>query len=106
MLTERKADAVNQFVFPGESLTGPFLPSSLAHQHRRVRDKLKLPAAFVVHSLRHTGLTGLGEAGADAFTIMRIAGHNSIAVSQRYVHPSRDSIEVAFERLGTVGFLR
>ena len=35
----------------------PFLASSLAHQHRRVRDKLKLSAEFVGHSLRHTALT-------------------------------------------------
>ena len=100
MLTLRKADAVNHLVFPGESLEIPFLANSLAHQHRKVRDKLKLSAEFVVHSLRHTALTRLGEAGADAFTIMRIAGHSSIAVSQRYVHPSNDAMEVAFERLG------
>lgn len=100
LLSQRKADAVNHLVFPGESLEKPFLASSLAHQHRKVRDKLKLSAEFVVHSLRHTALTRLGEAGADAFTIMRIAGHSSIAVSQRYVHPSNDAMELAFERLG------
>jgi len=44
-------------------------------------------------------LTRLGEAGVDAFTIMRIAGHSSITVSQRYVHPSPESLERAFERL-------
>ena len=44
-------------------------------------------------------LTRLGEAGVDAFTIMRIAGHSSITVSQRYVHPSPEALERAFERL-------
>lgn len=44
-------------------------------------------------------LTRLGEAGVDAFTIMRIAGHSSITVSQRYVHTSPESLERAFERL-------
>jgi integrase len=43
----------------------------------------------VLHSLRHTMLTRLGESGVDAFTIMRIAGHSSITVSQRYIHPPR-----------------
>jgi len=33
-------------------------------------------------------LTRLGESGVDAFTIMRIAGHSSIVVSQRYIHPT------------------
>jgi len=44
-------------------------------------------------------LTRLGESGVDAFTIMRIAGHNSVVVSQRFVHPTPEAIERAFERL-------
>ncbi len=35
----------------------------------------------------------------DAFTIMRIAGHSTIVVSQRYVRPSSEAVENAFERL-------
>ena len=53
---------------------------------------------FVLHSLRHTMLTRLGESGVDAFTIMRIAGHSSIVVSQRYIHPTPEAVERAFER--------
>jgi hypothetical protein len=44
-------------------------------------------------------LTRIGEAGADAFTIMRIAGHSSVTVSQRYVHPTPEGMERAFDRL-------
>ena len=44
-------------------------------------------------------LTRLGEAGVDAFTIMRIAGHSTITVSQKYVHPSNEAMERAYERL-------
>jgi hypothetical protein len=44
-------------------------------------------------------LTRLGEAGVDAFTIMRIAGHSSITVSQRFVHPGAEAVERALERL-------
>ena len=44
-------------------------------------------------------LTRLGEMGVDAFTIMRIAGHSSITVSQRYVHPTPETQERAFDRL-------
>lgn len=64
-----------------------------------VREALKRPGEFVIHSLRHTMLTRLGEDGADAFTIMRIAGHSSVTVSQRYVHPTPEGMERAFERL-------
>ena len=41
----------------------------------------------------------MGEAGADAFGIKRLMGHSSVTVSQRYVHPSPESLERAFERL-------
>jgi|GEM_PF-3217645 len=73
--------------------------STLQHQHQSLRDKLGLDSEFVLHSLRHTMLTRLGEAGVDAFTIKRIAGHSSITVSERYVHPSTDAMERAFARL-------
>lgn len=48
-------------------------------------------------------LTRLGESGVDALTIMRIAGHSSIVVSQRYIHPTPEAVERAFERLQLSG---
>ncbi len=39
----------------------------------------------------------------DAFTITRIAGHSSIAVSQRYIHPTPEAVERTFERLQLSG---
>ena len=56
----------------------------------------------MVHSLRHTFGTRLGESGAEAFTIMKLMGHSTLTVSQRYVHPSPETIETAFERLMTL----
>src|SRR4030095_2151274 len=72
---------------------GPFSVDTLDKMHARVRAGLKLSSEFVLHSLRHTMLTRLGESGADAFTIMRVAGHSTVVVSQRYVHPSPESVE-------------
>ena len=98
ILKARESVATSWWVFPG-AVEGHFLGTSLDHQHAEVRETLKLPKDFVIHSLRHTMLTRLGEAGADAFAIMRIAGHSSVTVSQRYVHPTPESLEHAFERL-------
>jgi integrase len=98
MLAGRSNECKSEWVFPGET-ENAFLGTSLNHQHVKVRRLLGLSEDFVIHSLRHTMLTRLGEAGIDAFTIMRIAGHSSITVSQRYVHPSPESLERAFERL-------
>jgi integrase len=75
--------------------------STVSHQHTKVRRALKLPEDFVVHGLRHTFLTRLGESGCDTFTLMKIAGHSTIGVSARYVHPTPESMERAFDRLET-----
>ena len=100
MLELRRQASASAFVFAVGSKK-PLLPSSLAHLHARVRRRLKLPAEFVLYSLRHTALTRLGENGADAFTIMRIAGHSSVTTSQRYVHPSSETVAFAIVRLDT-----
>ena len=98
MLRARVAGATCAWVFAGK-VEKPYVGTYLNRLHQKARNTLKLPADFVIHSLRHTMLTRLGEAGVDAFTIMRIAGHSSITVSQRYVHPSSEAMERAFERL-------
>jgi hypothetical protein len=40
-------------------------------------------------------LTHREEAGVDAFTMMKIASHSSITISQRYVHPLTEAMERA-----------
>jgi len=103
MLRTRMASNDSQWIFPGrgKGTDDAFLSTSLDAQHGRARTALGLPKDFVLHSLRHTFLTRLGEAGVDAFTIMRIAGHSTITVSQKYVHPSTEAMERAFDRLET-----
>ena len=109
VLTAGKQASANVYVFAnrdGESYVG----TSINHLHRDVcapkiegKRRALFPADFVLHSLRHTMLTRLGESGVDAFTIMRIAGHSSIVVSQRYIHPTPEAVERAFERLQLSG---
>jgi integrase len=101
--------ANSKFVFANRD-GDPYVGTSLNHLHRDVcapkiqgRRRPIFPADFVLHSLRHTMLTRLAESGVDAFTIMRIAGHSSIVVSQRYIHPTPEAVERAFERLQLSG---
>lgn len=82
-----------------------FLATRAAHLHQDGRDTLKFAEDFVIHGLRHTFGTRLGESGADAFTIMKLMGHSSITISQRYVHPSSDAMQRAIKGLETVGTL-
>ena len=98
LLSRQRQDATSEYVFPGVR-SEHMLVSSLDHVHRRIRAALKLPHVFVLHSLRHTFLTRLGMAGVEAFTIMKLAGHSSVTVSQRYVHPTPQAMERAVEQL-------
>ena len=53
----------------------------------------------VLHSTRHTMLTELGTAEADASTIQVIAGHEDIRNPQKYLHPTPDHVLMVFERM-------
>ena len=64
----------------------------------KIDDISSPPLLWCIH-LRHSALTRLGEAGADAFTIRTLAGHSSVTISERYVHPTGETVELAFDRL-------
>jgi integrase len=104
ILLAQKAISKCEYVFPlmkdpEKNIAGERVTRHHATQKKLMGwDEVKYED-FTPHSLRHTFLTRLGAAGADAFTIMRIAGHSSITVSQRYVHPTAGTIEAAFDRL-------
>jgi len=85
-------------VFPSDK-GRPYLVQSIDHLHSDVTDALRLPADFVVYSLRYTYGTRLGESGADAFSIMRLMEHSRVTVSQRYVLPTPEAPERAVDRL-------
>jgi integrase len=102
MLSDRSRIGDSGLVFRRED-NRPLAQTWLNEQHREIYASLQLGPEFVPHSLRHTFGTRLGEAGADAFTIMRLMGHSSVTVSQRYVHPSPESVENAIARMESLG---
>jgi integrase len=71
----------------------------LSNDFLRVRRKLEISDEAVLHSTRHTFCSRLGERGASAFEIQRLAGHSSITISQRYVHPSAGKLDSAISLL-------
>jgi integrase len=87
------------FVWPAPTKSEHLEPSSLKKQHAKAL-RLSQVRPFVLYTLRHTFLTRLGAAGCDVWTLARIAGHSSIGISARYVHPSEDAVLSAFSRLG------
>ncbi|MFT3746131.1 MAG: tyrosine-type recombinase/integrase [Pyrinomonadaceae bacterium] len=51
------------------------------------------------HDLRHTAATRMADAGADAFTLMKILGHSDIRMTSRYTHATDSALRKAVENL-------
>jgi len=92
------------WAFPAETNTGHVNEVKSQHKKALKDSGLALPKGsplepIVLYSFRHTFLTRLGESGVDVFKIREIAGHSSILMSQRYVHPTPEGLETAFVKL-------
>ncbi len=103
-LTERweaQGKPAQGWVFPSGSASGHFDENSAKNQHIAARTILQKAGIepFEPYCLRHTALTRLADAGCDAFTLAKIAGHSSITITQRYCHPQAEAIERAFAKL-------
>jgi|SRR5215469_2430173 len=110
---------LNGSVWPAPTKSGHVNHASLKKQHARAfrltnaeikkrnqenGTKQQMIRPWVLYSFRHTFLTRLGESGCDVWTLARIAGHSSITISSRYVHPSEDAVLNAMTRLGGHNF--
>jgi integrase len=100
------------WVWPAPTRSGHIEPSSLRKQHAKAfkviaeeakKNSRKPVRPFVLYSLRHTFLTRLGQSGCDAWTLARIAGHSTIAISSRYVHPSDEGVLDAMAKFADSG---
>jgi integrase len=86
------------WIWPGNTQSGHIEPFTIKKQHQKALERGGV-RPFVLYTLRHTFLTRLGESGCDAWTLARIAGHSSIEMSKRYVHPSGDAVLSALSRM-------
>ena len=87
------------WLFPASTPSGHTEQGSAKNHHLKAL-KASGVAPFEPYIMRHTALTNLAAAGADAFTLARIAGHSSITITQRYCHPQADAIARAFGQFG------
>jgi integrase len=109
ILERRRLTSTVKWIFPNEAETGPRTNTGIGHQHAKVRTKLALNEEtkllssedFVIHSLRHTALTRFAESGEfDVFTLKRIAGHVSLTTTERCIHPSDETSDLAMKGYG------
>ena len=78
----------NLYVFPGERGEGPRGIRQIADSSRAIRDAVGLPGDWrPSHGLRHTFASHLASSGeVDLYTIQRLLGHRTSAMTMRYSH--------------------
>ncbi len=88
-----------EWLFPSEkSVTGYTV--SIEKVFRRVVKEAGLnPQEVVRHTLRHTAITHLVQAGIDLPTVKRISGHKTLKMVERYSHQNGSHIQAAMDKL-------
>jgi len=56
------------------------------------------PNSVVRHTLRHTAITHLVQAGIDLPTVKRISGYKTLSMVERYAHQNGQHIQAAMEK--------
>ncbi len=103
---EAQGKPATGFVFASESKAGHIGEQNIKRYHAAALEASKV-APFVPYCLRHTALTRIAAAaGGDPFSVARIAGHSSITISQKYVHPEAETIEQVFAKLSLANAAR
>jgi site-specific recombinase XerD len=57
------------------------------------------PREICIHTLRHTAISHLVQAGVDLPTVKRISGHKTLAMVERYAHQNGVHIRAAMDAL-------
>lgn len=91
---------------PGADWLFPSPASAAGHVHtirkafrRSVARAGMDPDEITPHTLRHTAVTHLVQAGVDLPTVQRISGHKTLAMVARYAHQNGAHIQAAMDRL-------
>ena len=108
-ITKRLAEFLTEYVknvVPGQEWLFPSPKSRTGHTvaiekpFRRVVRNAGLDEKEVVrHTLRHTAITHLVQAGVDLPTVQRISGHKSFDMVVRYSHQNGKHIDSAMDKL-------
>jgi integrase len=86
----------SEYVFPSPKTGGRL--DNIKRSFRRAVSEAEIKD-FRFHDLRHAAATRMADAGADAFTLMRILGHSDIRMTTRYTHATDAALRRAVTNL-------
>jgi integrase len=95
------AEPGQEWLFPARTKTAKTgHATSIESAFRRVVTAAGLDASQVLrHTLRHTAITHLVQAGVDLPTVQRISGHKTLTMVVRYAHQNGTHIQEAMDKL-------
>ena len=97
------AEDPDGWIFPNPASRSGHIESMKAPFRRAVIRASLDPKKITPHTLRHTAITELAEAGAEARTIQAFSGHKSKEMVWRYTHARDQRIDEALDRLEETG---
>ena len=89
----------------GEALTRNQLQYLVKQSYRSAGIDDRVERGALVHALRHTFATRLGQSGASAVEIMELLGHRSLAASQGYIKATARELRDAARANPTYGLV-
>jgi len=108
-ITQHLADFLAEYIAASQPGTDWLFPSPAAREGRRIDIRKPFrrvveaagldPDQVVRHTLRHTAITHLVQAGVDLPTVKRISGHKTLAMVERYAHANGEHIQAAMDKL-------
>ncbi|PKN27931.1 MAG: hypothetical protein CVU65_00820 [Deltaproteobacteria bacterium HGW-Deltaproteobacteria-22] len=90
----------SRLVFP--SSTGIYRNKSIIGNALTRACKAARLRRVTCHALRHSFGSNLVQAGVDLYTVCRLMGHSSVAMTQRYAHLSEDGLRSSARKLDTL----
>lgn len=81
---------------------GRIHPMDAASVHRWFKQRLDqagLPATIRMHELRHSAADNLWRETGNLLLAQQLLRHESVQTTQAYLHPNRDDLAAALERL-------
>jgi integrase len=89
-------ERISEYVFASPKTNGKL--TDIKHSFVSALRKAEIED-FCFHDLRHTAASRMADAGADAFTLMKILGHSDIRMTTRYTHATDKAIRRAVTNL-------
>lgn len=86
-------------LYPRSHKRRPMDPASVHRWFKRCLERAGLPATVQTHEMRHSAADNLWRREGDLMMAKELLRHSSVATTEAYLHPTREDLAAALERL-------